>query len=77
VAANIRSHSEEADPLGEVTYRLFSEDYFANYDAFASTRYTEGQPPSDYLSAEGIHKYVLDHSCRQEKLTIIIFQQYS
>jgi tyrosinase len=77
VAENLRDNSADADPLGEAVYRLFSEDYFTNYDAFASTRYTEGQPPSDYLSAEGIHKYVFDHSSRRKKLTITNFQQYS
>jgi tyrosinase len=66
VAENLRDNSVNADPPGEAVYRLFSEDYFANYDAFASTRYTEGQPPPDYLSSEGIHKYVFDHTNSRE-----------
>lgn len=55
---NLRNDSQNADPLGEAVYRLFSEDYFANYDAFSSTRFSEGQPPPDYLSCEGIHNNI-------------------
>lgn len=47
------------DSLGEAVYRLFSQNYFSDYAAFASTAYAKKlTKPPDYLSCEDIHKWV-------------------
>ncbi|MCJ1352324.1 MAG: hypothetical protein MMC33_002308 [Icmadophila ericetorum] len=43
------------ETLGDAVYRLFSQDYFSNYDAFACTKYVPQQTPQEYMSVEGIH----------------------
>ncbi|KZS90384.1 Di-copper centre-containing protein [Sistotremastrum niveocremeum HHB9708] len=62
VVTNLRTHAwyqpKDYGTIGEAVYRLLSENYFSTYDAFASTRLTQGQPPADYLSIEGIHNNI-------------------
>ncbi|KZT38875.1 Di-copper centre-containing protein [Sistotremastrum suecicum HHB10207 ss-3] len=63
IAASLRTAdwyegSRYTDTLGEAVYRLFSQSYFSNYDAFASTRYSQGMSPPNYLSLEDIHNNV-------------------
>ncbi|KZT39467.1 Di-copper centre-containing protein [Sistotremastrum suecicum HHB10207 ss-3] len=53
------SKHQYTDSLGEAVYRLFSQNYFSSYDAFATTAYTRTlKNPPDYLSCEDIHNNI-------------------
>lgn len=59
IRANLRKESG-VNALPEVVYRLFTDNYFSTYDAFASTEYKDGQSSSEHNSLEGIHNFIHD-----------------
>jgi hypothetical protein len=41
-------------------YRLFTAEYMANYEAFATARFGPTQPPQDYISLKDVHNAIHD-----------------
>lgn len=44
--------------IGETVYRMFSENYFNSWEAFASTLYIRENPGKNFLSVEYIHNNI-------------------
>lgn len=61
---NSQWYSAPGDPtthtgtIWECVYKMFTKDYFKSWETFASTKYYNDHPDTDYLSLEYIHNNI-------------------